>query len=71
MRKAMLVGVLALAMTACVPFHYVKDGATAAQFDQDKAQCTYEAKLHQPRDPIMWPDTVSSCLQARGWRAQR
>lgn len=58
--------------TGCIgPTQFVKPGATSAQFEQDKAQCTYEAKLHQPQDPFMWPDTVRSCLYARGWTAQR
>jgi hypothetical protein len=67
-KRLMAAVVLAVAVAGCAtskPFY--KAGAGAAEFEQDKQQCLYEAQLHQPNDPLMWLNTVPQCLRARGW----
>lgn len=41
-----ILGTIALAaLVGCAQFTWVKDGADAADFERDKAQCVYEASL--------------------------
>jgi hypothetical protein len=50
MRREILVGVLSLLLAGCAASNggrqWVKAGAVQSDFDRDKAQCLYEAKLH-------------------------
>lgn len=60
---------LALLLSACST-HFVKPGATTADFEVDKAQCDYQvsAVSMAHMSLVMHYDLMHKCLLARGWR---
>lgn len=61
-------GVLASFGSATAP-QWEKEGATAADADLAKQQCSYEVKLHNG-GKTNW-DLVYECLKARGFRERK
>jgi len=72
---------LALALTGCAnsmftPSTFVHPTKGAAQFEQDKLECTYETDKAFGGSPSslarmsQYVDQVKMCLQVRGWRQQ-
>lgn len=69
---------LVLLATACAATHFHKDGATVAQFDQEKAECEYEALKYSPigrfdsalEVGFRRLEITQTCLRMKGWQQQ-
>lgn len=71
--KRMLMALALVTLAGCVPTRWTKPGGDSAQFEQDKAQCIYEADLHtQGADdnPLAPLQLVPECLRAKGYVSQ-
>jgi hypothetical protein len=60
---------LLLAITGCVRTVWVKPGATAEDFERDKAAC--RAETARAADPIFAAMYLGDCWRGRGWTPQR
>lgn len=69
--RAMLVLAVGLALAAagCATTTWVKPGGTAADFESDKAACSFQVSA--AADPIFAALHYGDCLRGRGWTAER
>lgn len=69
MYRSIVLLIMVVALTACLgPTQFVNPNGSPQSFEVDKQECLYQAQLHQPQNPELWPMTVRSCLATKGWR---
>ena len=64
--KHAILAVVLLAAAGCASVHLVKPGATAEEFEQDKATCAAQA-LGGPSNIFLQREILLLCLRGRGW----
>lgn len=80
-KKSIIILITLFLISACET-KFIKDGGTIAEFEQDKAQCVYEAKAATPNPSGYYRTIIGSsldmalrqleliklCLKAKGWK---
>lgn len=59
------IALAALLLTGCASKVWVKDGATAADFERDKSACMFQTAA--AGDPIFAAMFLPDCLRGRGY----
>jgi hypothetical protein len=63
--KTLTVLTCAVILTGCATTTFTKPGATAEDFERDRAACRFAA--HAAGDPILAMLAVPDCLRGKGW----